>query len=121
MPISFEYGAQGFLEPVFDFVPDVITCYVAGPEGFSESTSGWMNNELIPMLEAEGAFPISPWRLTQSEEVAQFKEMPLGEERLLAHRFLNKRIGWRNHRAMRQANFCVASLDGPDVDSGTTS
>ena len=119
--IRFERGEEGFLEPVLEFPPGAVTVYVAGPEGFSSTTRGWMEGTLIPVLEAIGFTVISPWELTSDEEIAAVMEMPLGEARLQARQAMNRRIAARNERAMCVAHCCTASLVGEPPDCGTTS
>jgi len=119
--MRFVRGPEGFMEPVFDLPSGYPSGYVAGAEGFCDSTRRWLNDCHIPALQARGLHTISPWDLTDPDEVAAVKALPLGEERRAAHRALNRRIAARNRQAMQHVSCMVASLEGPDVDSGTAS
>lgn len=110
---------DGFMEPVFEIPNGQPSCYVAGPEGFSETTRLWHENTLIPMLIKEGAFPLDPWQLTLAEEIGQVGRLVPGGERNIRRRELNQRVARRNYQALKVADFCVASLDGQEIDSGT--
>lgn len=110
---------DGFKEPVFDMPRNTKTLYAAGGEGFNDTTRGWMNEMLIPTLEGVGFNVISPWELTEFDEINQVEHMPSGAERERAAKALRQRVADRNHRGMEQADFMIASLEGPVVDDGT--
>lgn len=94
--------------------------YLASPYGFAESTRDFLS-AIKAVLVKENIEPIDPWELTSLSEVAEAESIDDATERLEALKSLNWRIGERNHQAIDSSDWLLASLDGPDVDSGTAS
>lgn len=94
--------------------------YIASPLGFSDVTSTYYRDVLLPAVCAAGIEPLDPWADpdAQAEFAAAFA-LPAGEERLAALRAVNSRVGNANAQMIIRADGMLAILDGVDVDSGT--
>jgi nucleoside 2-deoxyribosyltransferase len=55
-----------------------IKVYLAGPLGFSEAGKAFMNDRLIPLLEAAGVEVLNPWASTVLDEILK---LPYGEKK----------------------------------------
>lgn len=92
--------------------------YLAGPSGFFEAGLLWHNTVLVPKVAAAGLMPIDPWA-DQSAITGVIDAMEFGPERRAALQVANLAQGHYNLNLIMQAEAILASLDGPDVDSGT--
>ena len=95
------------------------TIYLAGPLGFSEAGTYFVDHVLSPELKSHGYQVINPFDLVDKDKVKALYAMPLGKERLKAWQEFNTETGQRNREAIDSCDIIVAVLDGPDVDSGT--
>jgi hypothetical protein len=95
--------------------------YVASALGFSEAGRLFYKCKLIPMLERIGYEVIDPWVLTSQKLIDDVMALPLGPEKQEKCKALNKIIGSNNDQGIDISDVMVAVLDGPDVDSGTSS
>ena len=95
------------------------TIYLAGPLGFSEVGRLFHYQQLIPALEQRGFALLDPWRLNDSEALAQALAEPDLNRQRQQLKTLNTEIGRVNAEAIDSCDWIVANLDGVDVDSGT--
>jgi nucleoside 2-deoxyribosyltransferase len=96
------------------------TAYIASPLGFSEATTPYYRNVLLPAVRAAGIEPLDPWADPDAPaEFAAAHALPAGEQRLKALAAINKRLGEANADMITRADGLLAVLDGVDVDSGT--
>lgn len=109
------------MEFEFNLPADRPSCYVAGPEGFTEVGREWLNGYLIPLLEELGLAVISPWDPPNPEDLAAALEMPVSAARNAALQAAYRGPTTRNFAALQIVDCVVASLEGPDVDDGTAS
>jgi len=65
--------------------------------------------------------PVNPWELTSPEEIAKVESIPDSKAKMEALTALNRTMGRRNQDAIDSCDYVLACLDGPDVDSGTSS
>lgn len=93
--------------------------YVASPFGFSEATSFFYYEKLLPILEAIGYEIIDPWNLTSQKLIQYATSSEEGRARREAWRDVNVVIGDNNDKGIQSCDILLALLDGPDADSGT--
>jgi nucleoside 2-deoxyribosyltransferase len=99
-----------------------ISVYVAGPDGFSEATSAFLNEKMLPWLRSLGVAIFNPWDLGFGEKFRQVYALPPGELRDTRIDELNMEVGGYNYRnGIAPCTFMIANLDGQEVDSGTAS
>ncbi|RMH30869.1 MAG: hypothetical protein D6690_17965 [Nitrospirae bacterium] len=79
-----------------------LSAYLASPLGFTESGRFYLNHVLLPFFDRfDRLIVLNPWQYAiepESDPIA---------------------IGARNVEMLSLADFAIAILDGPDVDSGT--
>jgi nucleoside 2-deoxyribosyltransferase len=92
--------------------------YLAGPSGFFAAGLLWHNTVVVPRIAAAGLVPKDPWA-DQSAVTGVLEAMDFGPERRTALRAANLVQGRYDLRLIRESEAILASLDGPDVDSGT--
>jgi nucleoside 2-deoxyribosyltransferase len=96
------------------------TAYVASPLGFSDATSGFYYDVLLPAVRAAGIEPLDPWGdVAATKQLMEALALPLGEVRRGTLRKINQRLGSSNAQMIEDADGLLAVLDGTDVDSGT--
>lgn len=95
--------------------------YLASPLGFSEAGRDFMYSKLVPLIESLGFEILDPWKLTDINLINSALNLPYGPEKRDAWKKINKVIGKNNKDAIDSCDFMIAVLDGPDVDSGTSS
>jgi nucleoside 2-deoxyribosyltransferase len=94
--------------------------YLASPLGFTESTQLFM--ECLEDLIGQCGFKVlNPWKLSDPDMLIQANRLPDERERITRLHQINLKIGRTNEKAIQEADFMVAVLDGSDVDSGTAS
>ncbi|VVB75049.1 Nucleoside 2-deoxyribosyltransferase [Candidatus Tiddalikarchaeum anstoanum] len=83
--------------------------YLAGPWGFDSAGKKYMDEEVIPKLgKIQNLEILNPWELTPKDVI---KNNP--EKTAL------KIIYNNNIKAIKESNFIIAVLNGPQVDDGT--
>lgn len=92
--------------------------YLAGPSGFFAAGLLWHNTVVVPKVIAAGLTPKDPWG-DQSAITGVMEAMESGPERSAALLASNLDQGRYDLRLIRESQAILASLDGPDVDSGT--
>ncbi len=87
--------------------------YLAGPSGFFEAGRRWHETVVVPRVKAAGLVPVDPWASSAAAGRA-------ATGRALAEVSLEPgALGSKNLRLLEGSEAILASLDGPDVDSGT--
>jgi nucleoside 2-deoxyribosyltransferase len=92
--------------------------YLAGPSGFFEAGLRWHNTVVVPKVVAAGLTPMDPWS-DQSAITGVMNAMEFGPERRAALQEANLVQGRYDLQLIMESEAMLASLDGPDVDSGT--
>lgn len=92
--------------------------YLAGPSGFFEAGVNWHNTVVVPKVREAGLVPKDPWA-DESAIAIVMASMAFGPERRTALRAANLAQGRYDLRLIDESEAILASLDGPDVDSGT--
>jgi nucleoside 2-deoxyribosyltransferase len=92
--------------------------YLAGPSGFFEAGLLWHNTVVVPKVVAAGLTPKDPW-VDQSAITGVMDAMEFGPERRAALQAANLAQGRHDLGLIMESEAILASLDGPDVDSGT--
>jgi nucleoside 2-deoxyribosyltransferase len=92
--------------------------YLAGPSGFFEAGLLWHNTVVVPKVVAAGLTPKDPW-VDQSAVTAVMDAMEFGPERRAALQVANLAQCRYDLHLIMESQAILASLDGPDVDSGT--
>ena len=94
--------------------------YLASPLGFSDTTIPFLDaiKEILAEVDIE---ILDPWErdeeTTIALEEAELEEDP--EKKIEYFRNINTRIAAGNVELIRESDFLLAILDGPDIDSGT--
>jgi nucleoside 2-deoxyribosyltransferase len=92
--------------------------YLAGPSGFFAAGLLWHNTVVVPTVRAAGLIPKDPW--SGESAIANVMEaMEYGAERRAALQEANRQQGRYDLALIDESEAILASLDGPDVDSGT--
>ncbi len=99
-------------------LPSKTKLYIAGPQGFMESTRSF-HKSIIAVIEAMGGKTLDPWTLTPTQELVKASAMQISEAKVEVWRKLNAVIAKNNINALRKATGVIANLDGTNVDSGT--
>jgi nucleoside 2-deoxyribosyltransferase len=99
-----------------------IRLYMAGPDGFAQSTQEF-HAKMCDFVAEMGGEPLDPWELTPDlqNRVIAVSNMPLGPKKEQAWKELNAILGQNNRNSIERSTGVVANLDGVDVDSGTAS
>jgi nucleoside 2-deoxyribosyltransferase len=92
--------------------------YLAGPSGFFEAGLYWHNTVVVPKVRQAGLVPKDPWA-DQSAIATIMESMEFGPERRAALHGANLDQGRYDLKLIDESEAILASLDGPDVDSGT--
>jgi len=92
--------------------------YLAGPSGFFEAGLLWHNSVVVPAVRDAGLTPMDPWA-NQSAITHVMATMEFGSERRDALEVANLEQGRYDLALIDGSAAILASLDGPDVDSGT--
>jgi nucleoside 2-deoxyribosyltransferase len=92
--------------------------YLAGPSGFFEAGILWHSTVVVPKVKAAGLVPMDPWA-DQSNIAKIMSAMDFGPERRAALEEANLKQGRYDLELIDRSEAILASLDGPDVDSGT--
>ena len=92
--------------------------YLAGPSGFFEAGLLWHNSVLVPAVREAGLTPSDPWA-DPSPISDVLASMEFGPRRREALRVANLEQGRYDLALIDRSAAVLASLDGPDVDSGT--
>ena len=92
--------------------------YLAGPSGFFEAGVLWHNTVVVPKVKAAGLVPMDPWA-DQSSIAKIMSSMDFGPARRSALKEANLQQGRYDLELIDRSEAVLASLDGPDVDSGT--
>lgn len=98
--------------------PNPGAVYLAGPSGFFEAGLLWHQTVVVPAVERAGLVPVDPWA-DASPTRAIMTSMEFGPERRAALERENQRQCRQNLELVDKSMAILASLDGPDVDSGT--
>jgi nucleoside 2-deoxyribosyltransferase len=93
--------------------------YLAGPSGFFEAGRRWHEEVVVPAVRAAGLVPRDPWA-----GPSPLADLPAGADgdgpaRRQWLREANLLQGRRDLELIDESEAVLASLDGPDVDSGT--
>jgi nucleoside 2-deoxyribosyltransferase len=101
--------------------PDTATrgVYLAGPSGFNDAGRLWHNSVLVPKVEAAGLIPLDPWA-DQSALDEILSTMPWGAKRRKVLATANLVQGRLDLEMVRVCAAVLATLDGPQVDDGTS-
>jgi nucleoside 2-deoxyribosyltransferase len=92
--------------------------YLAGPSGFYEAGRTWHQSVVVPAIIRAGLVPKDPW--AGASAIADvMASMEFGPERREALKAANLVQGRSDLRLIDESEAVLASLDGPDVDSGT--
>jgi nucleoside 2-deoxyribosyltransferase len=90
--------------------------YIAGPYGFTESGTKYLEGEVLPILLQAGFHPLNPWvdgaailKPVVSRDDASIEEV----------RSACSQVGSRNAEMIRHSSAVMALLDGLECDSGT--
>lgn len=89
--------------------------YLAGPSGFFEAGARWHREVVVPAVRAAGLVPKDPWPAAPPAAVGPAAD----PERLATLREANLALGRQDLALIDESEAVLASLDGPDVDSGT--
>ncbi len=92
--------------------------YLAGPSGFHEAGRTWHQTVVVPAVSRAGLVPMDPWA-GESAIADVMASMEFGRERREALQGANLAQGREDLRLIDESEAVLASLDGPDVDSGT--
>jgi len=92
--------------------------YLAGPSGFFEAGRAWHNDVVVPKVQGAGLVPMDPWA-DQSAIDKIMDSMEFGPGRREALKEANLQQGRYDLALIDRSEAILASLDGPDVDSGT--
>jgi nucleoside 2-deoxyribosyltransferase len=93
---------------------------VAGPLGFTPYGLD-EQRRVCAALRRAGFEPLDPWESEAAALFAATRRSPPGEERRTALAEANRFAGRLNEELIARSLLVLASLDGPDVDSGTAS
>lgn len=91
--------------------------YLAGPSGFFEAGRRWHEEVVVPAVRAAGLVPRDPWA-----GPSPLADLPADEDSPARRQWLrqaNLLQGRRDLELIDESEAVLASLDGPDVDSGT--
>ncbi len=92
--------------------------YLAGPSGFHEAGRTWHQTVVVPAVSRAGLVPKDPWA-GPSAIADVMASMEFGPERREVLQGANLAQGREDLRLIDESEAVLASLDGPDVDSGT--
>ena len=95
----------------------ILKVYLASPLGFSESGRYFLFQKLLPSLMEMKLDIINPW---QSLEDIRWEDV-VGRIRKASSVKNNMQLARVNANSIQEADFVIALLDGPDVDSGVAS